>query len=178
MYGITYSSLDVEDTGITPAMLIITNQSSVGVCGKSGLAGTRKTEKHSDITILALIRGRMEGENVVLYRHFIEENGENTLLHLTSILSTQDDHLLLSEVDGDGRSRGHALSVSVGRERTGVVDGVVGVEMLKFFWIGSDKHVAHEKSVVGTSADDSDLDLVLLVPSCITIDNVNSISRI
>lgn len=33
--------------------------------------------------------------------HLVEENGENSLLHLTSVLGTQDNHLLLSEVDGD-----------------------------------------------------------------------------
>lgn len=37
----------------------------------------------------------------MLNGHLVEENGEDTLLHLTSVLSTKDDHLLLGEVDGD-----------------------------------------------------------------------------
>ena len=52
------------------------------------------------------------------------------------------------------------------------------MEVLKFFTIGSNKHVAHEKSVIGTSADDSNLNLVILIPSCKAIDNVDPISRI
>lgn len=50
------------------------------------------------------------------------------------------------------------------------------MEVLKIFAIRADKHVAHEKSVVGTSTDDSDLDLVLLVPSCVTVDDVDAVS--
>lgn len=52
------------------------------------------------------------------------------------------------------------------------------MEVLQLLAIGSDEHIAHEESMVGTSADDSDLDLVFFVPSRITINNVNTISRI
>ena len=48
--------------------------------------------------------------------------------------------------------------------------------MLKIFSIGSDEHISHKQSVVGTSTNNSDLDLVLLVPSCEAVDNVDSIS--
>ena len=108
--------------------------------------------------------------------HLIEENGENTLLHLASVLGTEDNHFFVGEIDGDRSSGGHTFGISVGRERTGIVNGVVWVEVLKIFSFRADKHVAHEKSVVGTSADDSDPDPVFLVPSCKTVDNVNSVS--
>jgi hypothetical protein len=47
--------------------------------------------------------------------------------------------------------------------------------MLKILWIWADEHVTHEKSVVGASADDADLDLVLLVPSCESVNDVDAI---
>lgn len=169
------ATLDVEDTTVGPAVLVITNQLAVGVSRESGLAGTGKTEEDCDIAVLALVGGRVQGEHVVLDRHLVEENCENTLLHLTSVLGTEDNHLLLGEVDGNGCRRGHTLSESVCWERTGVVDGVIGVEVLELRSLRADKHVAHEQGVVGTRADDADLDLVLLVPSCVTVDNVDAV---
>ena len=42
----------------------------------------------------------------------------------------------------------------------------------------SDEHVAHEQGMIGTSANDSDPDAVLLVPSCKSVDNVDTISGV
>lgn len=105
-------------------------------------------------------------------------NNENllTLLHLTSILGSKNDHLFLCKVDGHRGTRGHTLGISVCWERTSVVDGVIWVKVLKILAIRSDEHVAHEKSVVGTSTDNSNLDLVLLVPSCESVDDVDTVS--
>jgi len=47
--------------------------------------------------------------------------------------------------------------------------------MLEIFAIRSDEHIPHEQSMVGTGADDSDFDLVLLVPSCKSVDDVNTV---
>lgn len=169
------ASLNVEDTGVGPAVLVITDEHAVLVGGEGGLAGSGKTEENGDISILTLVGGGVKSENVVLDWHLVEENSEDTLLHLTGVLGTKDNHLLLGEVDSDGGWGSHTLSVSVGWERSGVVDGVIWVEVLKILAIWADQHVAHEESVVGTGADDADLDLVLLVPSCETVDNVDAI---
>lgn len=169
------ASLNVEDTGVGPAVLVITDEHAVLVGGEGSLAGSGKTEENGDISILTLVGGGVKSENIVLDWHLVEENSEDTLLHLTGVLSTKDDHLLLGEVNGDGGWGGHSLGVSVGWERSGVVDGVIWMEVLKILAIWADQHVAHEESVVGTRADDADLDLVLLVPSCETVDNVDAI---
>ena len=100
------------------------------------------------------------------------------LLHLSSILSTQDDHLLLGEVDGHRGRRGHASGESVRRERAGVVDDIVGTEVLKLFAVGTNEHVAHEESMVSTRADNTNVDPVTLVPSCVAIDNVDAVARV
>lgn len=50
--------------------------------------------------------------------------------------------------------------------------------MLEIFSIRSNEHISHEQSMIGTRADNADLDSVFLIPSCKTIDDVDSISRV
>ena len=176
--GLTYASLNVKDTTVSPAVLVVTNQSTLGVGRQSGLAGSRQTEENGNITGLTLVGRRVESQDVVLDGHFVEQNGEDTLLHLTSVLSTQDNHLLLGKVDGDRGGRGHTLGETVGGERTGVVDHVVWVEVVQLLTGRTDKHVAHEESMVGTGANNPDLDTVALIPSGITIDDIDAVTGV
>lgn len=96
------ATLDVEDTLVGPAVLVVTDQSTLGISRQGGLAGTRQTEEERNIALLTLVGRRVQSQDVVLDRHLVEQNSEDTLLHLTGILSTEDDHLLLAKVDGDG----------------------------------------------------------------------------
>ena len=82
------------------------------------------------------------------------------------------------EVEGNGSGRAHAGRVSVSREGTGVVDDIVGVEVLELFSRWSDKHIVHEEGMVGTGADNSDVDAVTLVPAGEAIDNVDSVTSV
>lgn len=50
--------------------------------------------------------------------------------------------------------------------------------MLQLFPSRADKHIAHEEGVVGSGTDDPDLDTVLLVPSCETVDDVDAVSGV
>ena len=69
-------------------------------------------------------------------------DGEDTLLHLTGVLSAEDDHLHTLEVDLDGGRGGHALGETVGGELAGVVDDEVGfTEIRELLLVRSDKHV-------------------------------------
>ena len=97
---------------------------------------------------------------------------------LTSVFSTEDDHLLLGEVDGNGCGRGHSAGEPVGRESTSVVDDIVGVEVLKLLSRWADQHVAHKEGVVGASADNTNAYPVAFVPSCETVDNVDALAGI
>src|SRR5262249_50314494 len=125
------TTFNVEDTSITPTVFIIANKCTLGICGQGRLAGARKAKEHGHVAVPFFIGRRMEGEDIVLDRHFVEEDGENTLLHLASVLGTKNDHLLLGEVDGHRSGRGHACGVSVGWESTSIVDDVVGMETLQ-----------------------------------------------
>lgn len=172
------ATLNVEDTSVGPAVLIVTNQLALGVSGQGGLASTGQTEEDGNIAILTLVGRGVESQDVVLDGHLVVENGEDTLLHLTSVLGTKDNHLLVGEVDSHGGGGGHTLSKAVGRERTSVVDDIVGVEVFEFLTLGADQHVAHEESVVGTSADNANADAVALIPAGVTIDNIDAVTGV
>jgi hypothetical protein len=49
------ATLNVEDTGVSPAVLVVTNQLALGVSGQGGLASTRQTEEDGDIAVLTLV---------------------------------------------------------------------------------------------------------------------------
>lgn len=159
-------------------MLVVTDQLALGVGRESGLASTRETEEDGDIAILALVSGRVKGEDIVLHGHLVEEDSEDTLLHLTGILGAEDDHLLFGKVDRHGGGRGHTLGEAVGGERTGVVDDIVGVEVLELLTARADQHVAHEQSMVGAGADHTNADTVALVPASITINDIDAIAGV
>ena len=109
---------------------------------------------------------------------------EDTLLHLTGVLSAKNDHLHPLEVDLDGGSGAHALGEAVGRELTSIVDDEVRLAKLrKLLLRWTDKHVVllktrsahsrcikckrssyHEEGVVSTGADNPDLDSVFGIP--------------
>ena len=169
------ASLNVEHALVGPAVLVVTNEGTLGVGGEGGLASSGKTEEDGHITARALVGGGVEGEDVMLDGHLVEEDSEDTLLHLTGVLGTENDHLLLGEVDGHGRSRGHTLSESVGGERTGVVDDIVGVELVELLAGGADKHVSHEESMVGACAHNTDGNSVALIPAGEAIDHVDAV---
>lgn len=50
--------------------------------------------------------------------------------------------------------------------------------MLELFPRRSDEHVAHEQSVIGARADDSDIDPVALVPSRVAVDDIDAVSGV
>lgn len=172
------ASLDVEDTGVGPAVLVVTDQGTFRVSGEGSLAGTGKSEEDGDVTVLTLVGGGVESEDVVLDWHFVEHDGEDTLLHLTGVLGAEDDHFLLGEVESDGCRRSHTGGVFVGWEAAGIVDDPVGVEVLEFFSARADEHVSHEESVVSASADDTDVDPVASIPAGITVDDVDAVASV
>ena len=114
-------------------------------------------------------------ENVNKISTLAGSSGLYGLLHFTGVLGTKNDHLLLGQIDRDGGGRGHTGGESVCWESTGVVDDIVWVEVLELFARWANKHVAHEKGVVGAGADNTDINAVALVPAGESINNVDSV---
>ena len=111
-------------------------------------------------------------------RHLIEEDSENALLHLSGILSTQNDHLLFGKVNSNRSGRSHTGGEPIGRERASIIDSVVWMEVLELLFRGTYKHISHEKSVVGSRANDPDVDPVPLIPASKAIDDVDTVSGV
>jgi hypothetical protein len=75
------AALNIEDALVAPAVLVVTDQGTLGVGRESSLAGAGEAEEDGDISVLALVGGGVEGKNVVLDGHLVVENSENTLLN-------------------------------------------------------------------------------------------------
>lgn len=114
----------------------------------------------------------------MFHRHFVEEDGENSLLHLSSVFSTQDDHFFFGKIDGNRSRRAHPSGVSIGRERPCIINGVVRVEFGKLFPRGTDEHIAHEQSMIGSSANNAHADPVSLIPASVAINDIYSVTSI
>ena len=139
-------------------MLIITNEVSSRVSRKGRLACSRESKEQGSIALIALVRGRVEREDTRL-GHEVVHNGEDALFHLASVLCSENDHLSTAKVDGDRGGGGHAGGITIGREGTRIKNGKVGFTIvLELFVRGTDQHIAHEETVVGSGTDHSDLD--------------------
>ena len=90
----------------------------------------------------ASIFGSEQSENAV---GSTDHDGEDTLLHLSSIFRTQDDHFHTLEVDLDRGSTAHTLGKAVGRELTRVVNDKVGLAKIsQLFLRRANQHVVLE----------------------------------
>lgn len=173
------TAFDIEDTVVGPNVLIVTDEASVGVSGQRRLARARETEEERDVAVLALVGRRVQRKLAELDGLQVVHDGEDALLHLTCVLGTEDDHLATLEVDLDGRCRSHASGEPVSRELTCVVDNEVGIaEALKLLTVGSDEHVVHEQGVVGSCADDANLDAVLRLPTGEAVKDVDVLAGV
>lgn len=50
--------------------------------------------------------------------------------------------------------------------------------MLKLLWLGPYKHISHEESMVGTSANDADIDPVAFIPTSETIHDIDTTTSV
>ena len=159
-------AFDVEDTRIGPYVLVVADELSSWVGREGSLAGTGETKEEGDVAPFLVDVGRgVERKLAEFDGHEVVHDGEDTLFHLSSVLGTEDNHLHALEVDLDGGGRGHTGSETVGRELAGIVNNKVGLaKLLELVLGGTDEHVVHEEGVVGSCANDSDLDAVLGVP--------------
>ena len=106
-------------------------------------------------------------------------DGENTLFHLAGILSTKNNHLHPLEIDLDTCRRAHTLGEAISRELASIVDDEIGdAEIGKLLSGRTYEHIVHEQGMVGTSADDPDLDAVLGIPACKAVKDIDHVACI
>lgn len=103
----------------------------------------------------------------------------NALFHFSGILSSQNDHFMALEVEDDRGGWRHSGGVSVCRELSGIVNGEVGLTKLRqFLFGGSNEHVSHEESVIGSCAHNAHFDAVSWVPAGVAVKNVQTVAGV
>lgn len=171
------ASFDVEDSVVGPDMFVVTDQISIVGSWKGGFSSSGESEEEADVVGISFADVAAGVERKVTFLgHEIVHDGEHTLLHLTCVLTAEDYHLSLLEVQTDSNVSHNVGNVLVSHELSSVEDvvvGSVGEVSLELSGSGSDEHVGHKESVVGTSAHDSDSDSVFGAPSSIAINNIN-----
>lgn len=83
-----------------------------------------------------------------LYGLEVVHDREDSLLHLSSVFGTKNDHLHSLKVDLDRGGGGHTSGESIGRELTGVVDDEIWFAKVgELLGCRSDQHVVLRKLV-------------------------------
>mmetsp|Transcript_29473 Transcript_29473/g.44710 ORF Transcript_29473/g.44710 Transcript_29473/m.44710 type:complete len:223 (+) Transcript_29473:424-1092(+) len=86
------AALNVENSIIAPHVLVISQQGSVGISREGSLSSSRETEQESGVTVLSFVGRGVHGKSSHL-GHQVVHDTEDTLLHLTSVLGAEDNHL-------------------------------------------------------------------------------------
>jgi len=114
--------------------------------------------------------------------HVVVHHTEDTLLHLTSIRSTKNNQLLLGKINIYGSLTVDLINLVISDKLTSVHDSEVRASvskiMVDFLFFSSHKHLLHEKSVVRSARDNTNLHSVCRVPTSISINNKDSSSHI
>ena len=137
------AALEVEDAVAAPAMLIVADESAVGIGGQRRLAGARQTEEECGVPVLADVRGAVHREHALL-REEVVHHGEHRLLELAGVACAADEDHALREVQHDERAGARAVRRRVGLELRRVQDAEVRREGREFGELRTDEHVAHE----------------------------------
>jgi len=109
------ASFDVEHVGVSPHMLIITNQLSLRVTRQGGLTGSGKAKENGSVSLSAKVSRAMHGESTTL-RHVVVHDTKDSFLHLSSVGGSKNDEFLLGEVHIDGGLVSHVFQMRVRHE--------------------------------------------------------------
>ncbi len=68
----TYATLDVEDATVTPAVLVVADERTLGIGRQGGLAGPRQAKEDGHIPVGTLIGRGVQRQDVVEDGHLVE----------------------------------------------------------------------------------------------------------
>lgn len=91
------STFDVENTLVSPDVLIVADKFAISDGTKSSFTSSRESEEEANITSSTDIAAGMKRE-MSLLGHQVVHDGENTLFHFSCVLRSKDNHLSLLEV--------------------------------------------------------------------------------
>ena len=172
------ATFDVEDPVIRPAMLVISDQKALRIGRQRRLARPGEAEQQRRAFGRRIRGGGAMHRQHSQLGHQIVHDREDTLLHLTGVLRSENHHLAVFEAQIH-RGLGEAGRLVQRGELARVVDHVVGVpEFGQLPACGPDEHVVHEQRVVRPRADHTDLEPVGRIPAGETVDAEDRIAQV
>ena len=93
------AALEVEYAVVIPAVLVITDQETLRVCGKSGLTCSGKSEEDCGVLTVHICVCRAVHGSDALQRQIVVHHGEHTLLHLSAVPGVDDNLLAACDVE-------------------------------------------------------------------------------
>ena len=154
-------------------MFIITDQKTLRIGRKRGLAGAGQTEEDGRILAVLVGIGRAVHGGDAAQRIEVVHNREHALLHFAAVPGVQNDLFVRREVkDNSGFAIKAEFLVVFDLGLGGVIHDEVGLaEVREFFFRRTDEHVAHEVSLPGHFHDETHLQTCRFVGAAERIDN-------
>ena len=169
------ASLEVEDTVVIPAVLVVSDQETLGVGGEGGLTGSGETEEQGAVAVLADVGGAVHGEDALQGKGVVHHS-EDSLLHLTAVLGTDDEGEILLQIETDEglAIQTLALPVLVHQTLAGVDHGEVGLEVGDLLGsLRAHEHVGHEVVLPSVLGHETDTLAALGVGSAVSVEHVH-----
>ena len=158
------AAFEVEYAFVVPAVLVIADQQSLGICGKGCLTCAGQTEEDSCVLAFHIcVRGAVHSSDA-LQRKVIVHHGEDTLLHLAAVPCVDDNLLTACDVESSSCLGVHAHLFVVLNLRLGsVVNDEIGLIGLELFRGRLDEHVLDEVCLPGNLNDETNCHAGVLV---------------
>src|SRR5699024_7692788 len=93
------SAFEVEDTVVIPAVLVVTDEKSLRVCGKCCLSCSGKSEEDCCILAVHICVCRAVHGSDALQRQIVVHHGEQTFLHLSAVPCVYDYLLAACDIE-------------------------------------------------------------------------------
>ena len=156
------AALEVEDSLVGPAVLVVPDQRPRRVGGERRLPRARETEEQRHVPGFSEVRGTVHREDAAPGEEVVEDR-EYRLLHLAGVARTADQGRSLPEVDHHERSRLGGVRRRVGVEFRGVEDGPGGVEAGEIGGGRTQEHVVDEQRVPGVRRHEADAEAMVRI---------------
>ena len=170
------AALEVEHAVVVPAVLVITDQQSLGICGQCSLTCSGKSEEDCGIlTVHIGVCGAVHGSNA-LKRQIVVHHGEHTLLHLSAVPCIHNYLLTAGNVErytglGIQTKLLEVLNLCLGC----VVNNEVRLETLQLILCRLDEHVLNEVCLPCNLYDEADSHTGIPVRAAECINNEQSL---
>ena len=153
-------------------MLIVADELTGGIGGKSGLARTGKAEENRGNAIVADVGGAVHGQNALLGKDEVHD-GERRLLDFAGVLGAADNGKVLFVIEHDGGFGARIVALRVALEARSGDDGVVSLEVFKRLGGKAAKKLMDEEVLGCQLVDDAEVLGVLGIGARAAVEHVH-----